>query len=113
MSRTHRVRWFKLLVAIGTALVAILSLGLIAAAPSSAPAGTLDRQASAEEQPDDQHELFGFGKPVAASANTPSSTEPGDTAVVLAKGLKATLISDKVGEDADMIALWPNDDKPT
>ncbi len=48
-----------------------------------------------------------------ASATTPSSTEPGPNAVQVAGGLKAQLVSDKVGENADMIALWPDDAHPT
>ncbi|HEY3232588.1 MAG TPA: hypothetical protein VGJ87_25375, partial [Roseiflexaceae bacterium] len=43
----------------------------------------------------------------------PSSTEPGNKAVAVAGGLSVKLVSDKVGENADMIALWPNDERPT
>ncbi|HET9222463.1 MAG TPA: hypothetical protein VFO07_08165, partial [Roseiflexaceae bacterium] len=125
MSRTHKVRWFSPLVVVVTSLVAILTLGLIAAAPSSSPPPVAPASLGGRDFEDDpgvdfeaelrdhSRDLFGFSKPVTASANTPSNTEPGDKAVVMAKGLKAKLVSDKVGEDADMIALWPNDDNPT
>lgn len=62
---------------------------------------------------DNSQAWFGFGKPVEAAANTKSSTDAGDKAVTLAGGLTATLVSDKVGEDADMMDFWPNDEKPT
>jgi hypothetical protein len=58
-------------------------------------------------------QFFGFGKPVPQSASTPSNTEPGDKAVEVAQGLSVRLVSDKVGENADMIALWPDDKAPT
>src|SRR5262245_31592373 len=57
--------------------------------------------------------LFGFGNPVAESANTPSSTKAGDLAVEVAGDLRVRVISSKVGENADMIALWPDDANPT
>ena len=57
--------------------------------------------------------LFGFGNPVAESANTPSSTNPGDLAVGVAGDLRVRVVSSKVGENADMIALWPDDANPT
>ncbi|HEY3336320.1 MAG TPA: alkaline phosphatase PhoX, partial [Candidatus Limnocylindrales bacterium] len=57
--------------------------------------------------------LFGFGQPLDRELDQPSFTGPGDQAVELAGGLTATLVSDKIGEDADMIALWPTDENPT
>jgi hypothetical protein len=57
--------------------------------------------------------LFGFGHPVEESANTPSSTVPGDQAVEVAQNPQVRVISSKVGENADMIALWPDDTNPT
>jgi Bacterial protein of unknown function (DUF839) len=57
--------------------------------------------------------LFGFGNPVAESAGTPSSTKAGDLAVEVARDLRVRVISSKVGENADMIALWPDDANPT
>jgi hypothetical protein len=56
---------------------------------------------------------FGFGPPLQQSANTPQSMEPGDEAVEVAGRLQVSLISEKVGVDADMIALWPDSEHPT
>jgi hypothetical protein len=124
----RRDHWFKPLIAVGTTLIALLSLGLIAAAPNlpapadaAGPAISPNRHefeddpgaAYADDLRSHAHDLFGFGKPVGASASTPSSTAPGNNAVVVAKNLKVKVVSAKVGEDADMIALWPNDNKPT
>jgi hypothetical protein len=41
------------------------------------------------------------------------STAPGPDAVTVAKGLHAELVTDRVGVNADMIALWPDDASPT
>jgi hypothetical protein len=57
--------------------------------------------------------LFGFGHPVAESAKTPSSTLPGDQTVEVVQNLQVRVMSSTVGEDADMIALWPDDANPT
>src|SRR5215510_5175413 len=57
--------------------------------------------------------LFGFGNPVTESADTPSSTKAGDLAVEVAGDLRVRVISSKVGDNADMIALWPDDTNPT
>lgn len=57
--------------------------------------------------------LFGFEQPVAESATTPSSTAPGDQAVEVAKNLQVRVVSSTVGEDADMITLWPDEANPT
>ncbi len=56
--------------------------------------------------------LFGFGKPLATGL-TGTFTGPGDQAVELATGLSARLVTDRVGKNADMIALWPDDENPT
>lgn len=56
--------------------------------------------------------LFGFGKPLDAGV-TGTFTGPGNQAVELAKGLTARLITDHVGQNADLIALWPDDQNPT
>ncbi|HEX9438844.1 MAG TPA: hypothetical protein VF909_04135, partial [Roseiflexaceae bacterium] len=122
MSLRQKPGWFKPLIPVGTLVAALLSLGLLAAAPSAA--GTADQAGRPQEANDPgadyegelrehSRDLFGFGKPVAASASTPSSTEPGNKAVAVAGSLSVKLVSDKVGENADMIALWPNDKRPT
>jgi hypothetical protein len=113
MSHNQRASWFgiiKLLAA--TAVV----LGLIAtAAPSLAHRSEPDDPgADYERRLQRQTErLFGFERPVASAATTPSSTEPGDQAVDVAKGLNVRVVSDRVGENADMIALWPDDEQPS
>jgi hypothetical protein len=56
---------------------------------------------------------FGFGSPLQQSANTPQNTDPGDEAVEVAGRLQVKLISEEVGVDADMIALWPDSEHPT
>src|SRR5262245_4799063 len=55
--------------------------------------------------------LFGFGTPLASSASG-EFDGPGDQAVQLAKGLKAAIVSSGVGQNADMIALWPDNSNP-
>ena len=57
-------------------------------------------------------QLFGFTHPLRESALGPfdgSSTQ----ALVVAKGLKVSLVSSAVHFSADQIALWPDDDHPT
>lgn len=48
-----------------------------------------------------------------SSATDDSFSGPGEDAVLVAKGLKVDLVSDKVARYADMIALWPDDEDPT
>jgi len=48
-----------------------------------------------------------------ASAVDEKFEGPGNEAVLLAKGLNAELVSDKVAVWADMIAPWPDDAEPT
>jgi secreted PhoX family phosphatase len=95
-----------------TGAVLITSVTIAAASPRfdqlPDPGAKYERELN-----DNSKDFFGFGKPVAQSANTPTNTEPGDKAVVLAKGLKARVASDRVGENADMIALWPDNAQPT
>jgi hypothetical protein len=94
----------------GVSLLAIASLSVPTVTPLAADdPGAKDGQSLQERsQP-----LFGFGHPVKESANTPSSTAPGDKAVEVAENLQVRVISNKVGENADMIALWPDDANPT
>jgi secreted PhoX family phosphatase len=55
---------------------------------------------------------FGIGTPLAASG-TGVSGAPALDVVQAADGLSVTLVSDRVGIDADMIALWPDQAAPT
>jgi secreted PhoX family phosphatase len=57
-------------------------------------------------------QLFGFTHPLAKSAIGPFNG-PSASALELAHGLKATLVSSAVQFSADQIALWPDDDHPT
>jgi hypothetical protein len=86
---------------------AVLLAGAAYAAGRQDPGVDYLNQLSAQSQA-----LYGFGHPLdaAISGDFPG---PGDQAVELAEGLSARIISDRVGEDADMIALWPNDTEPT
>ncbi len=78
-----------------------------AIAGSSDPGADYNDLLSAKSQP-----LFGFGHPLDAGV-AGTFDGPGDEAVELAKGLKATLVTDAIGRRADMIALWPDDAHPT
>src|ERR1041385_7354578 len=93
-----------------------VSLGALAflSVPTATPAAADDPGVQYEQRLQNRSQpLFGFGHPVAESANTPSTTVPGEQAVEVAKKLQVRVISSQVGEDADMIALWPDDAKPT
>jgi hypothetical protein len=57
--------------------------------------------------------LFGVHKPLRDSALGPFTGADSTQAVELAKGLKISLVSSAVGANADMIALWPDDQRPT
>jgi hypothetical protein len=57
--------------------------------------------------------IYGFGHPLEAGATNGANEAPGAAAVEAAQGLNVSVVSDLVGEDADMIALWPNDNAPT
>jgi hypothetical protein len=96
----------------------VVCASLLAIVPLSLPAmpalGGDDAGVHNEQSLQNRSEaLFGFGHPVEESANTPSSTAPGNQAVEVAHGLQVRVISNTVGENADMIALWPDDANPT
>src|SRR5262245_42838233 len=87
---------------------------LVGSVLAQSPARAVDFGAQRERELRAQaQKLFGFKKPLDAPADTPSTTVPGDQAVAIAKGLDVQIVSDRVGENADMIALWPDDDNPT
>ena len=114
MFPTNWARWSRITLT-SLMVAATLAALIVTAAPSQArPSEPGDPGAEYERKLQDQTEkLFGFEKPVGSAAATPSNTAPGPQAVTIAKGLTARLVSDRVGENADMIALWPNDDHPT
>ena len=96
------------------ALAALLPLGIATVAQAEGRGPGTDPGSFFEQYLQSRtRSLFGFGKPVEQSATTPSFTGPGDKAVDVAKSLSVRLVSDRVGENGDMIALWPNDDRPS
>ena len=88
-------------------VIAALAAGSAYAIAKSDPGSAYLHQLAAQS-----NALFGFGKPLDGGIKG-TFDGPGDQAVELAKGLEAHVVSDTVGEDADMIALWPDDDHPT
>ena len=91
---------------VGT-ISAILLAGVAYAAGRQDPGAVYLDQLSAQSEA-----LFGFGHPL-DKAVSGDFAGPGDEAVELAKGLSVRVVSDRVGVNADMIALWPNDASPT
>jgi hypothetical protein len=57
-------------------------------------------------------QLFGFSHPLAESATGPYDGADNLQAIVVAPGLKVSLVSSSVASAADQIALWPNDENP-
>jgi hypothetical protein len=93
-------------VAAGIAIAAIAA-GTTYALSKQDPGAAYVHSLEAESQA-----LFGFGRPLDSPVSG-SFSGPGEQAVELAKGLSARVVSSSVGENADMIALWPNDATPT
>lgn len=62
------------------------------------------------------HQYFGFNQPVWTSEKITVARVPNQSAnqlIKLSQGLKAEIVSRKVGNSSDMMAFWPNDVKPT
>jgi len=57
-------------------------------------------------------QLFGFDRPLEASALGPYDGADNLQAIQLAPGLRASLVSSSVASAADQIAMWPDDDNP-
>jgi len=57
-------------------------------------------------------QLFGFSNPLQESAIGPFDGADNTQAIVVAPGLKVSLVSSSVASAADQIALWPNDNNP-
>jgi secreted PhoX family phosphatase len=87
---------------------ALIVAGTTLAISKQDPGGDYYHQLQAQSQ-----SLFGFGHPLDNEVATTSFDGPGDQAVELAAGLSARVVSSTVGENADMIALWPDDTNPT
>jgi hypothetical protein len=94
---------FVLLGAAATILVAGATLAISKQDPGLAYTDQLAAQSQA---------LFGVGHPLDNEVSG-GFTGPGDEAVELAKGLSARVVTSSVGQNADMIALWPDDSAPT
>ena len=88
--------------------VAALAAGSVYALSKADPGAAYEHSLSAQSKV-----IFGFGHPLDAGATGEADAAPGGAAVEAAQGLNVSVVSDLVGEDADMIALWPNDDDPT
>jgi hypothetical protein len=58
-------------------------------------------------------ELFGIDRPVVASALGPFADPDNRGAVIVAAGLRVGVVSNVTDPQADMIALWPNDEHPS
>ncbi|MEM4658327.1 MAG: DUF839 domain-containing protein [Candidatus Methanosuratincola sp.] len=58
-------------------------------------------------------EYFGILKPLPSSAFGPYTGSNNTRAIIVAKGLQVSAVSNGVHNLADMIALWPNDENPT
>jgi hypothetical protein len=96
----------------GRAALAVVVAGSLAAGGTLAlsrsdPGADYAAQLAAQSQA-----LFGFGHPLEHELRG-TFDGPGDQSVELADGLAAKLVSSTVGQNADMIALWPDDDHPT
>jgi Bacterial protein of unknown function (DUF839) len=96
----------RLAISVATALVVVIG-GTVVALSKSDPGADYQHQLAAQSEA-----IFGFGHPLDDAASGAFSG-PGDQAVETAKGLSVRLVSSSVGQNADMIALWPNDDHPT
>ena len=107
MSDSIQPRSRRLRAIVAAIAIAALTAGSVYAIAKSDPGAAYLHDLSAQSTA-----LFGFGKPLDGGIKG-TFDGPGDQAVELAAGLTAQLVSDRVGEDADMIALWPNDDHPT
>jgi len=62
---------------------------------------------------DHSEQLFGVNKPLTESALGPYTGTNNAQAVIAAKGLTVSVVSNVTNPLADQIALWPNDEHPT
>lgn len=93
--------------AIAGLAIAVIAAGSVYALNASDPGAAYESSLATQSKP-----LFGFGHPLDAGA-TGETDAPGAGGVEAAKGLTVSVASDLVGENADMIALWPDDENPT
>ena len=89
-------------------LVCVLALAGLTARTSAADFGAWVRdQLSAHSE-----QLFGFRHPLEQSALGPYDGADNTKAIVVADGLKVSLVSSAVASATDQIAFWPDDDNP-
>ncbi|HBG30856.1 alkaline phosphatase PhoX [Candidatus Macondimonas diazotrophica] len=94
---------------------ALLGLGLLASGPTlAADFGELMQK----QLESGSNRLFGFTKPLAESATTPSgyARAPGQPAtdhILLAKGLRVSYLTRDAADKTDQMVFWPSDAKPT
>lgn len=93
----------------------IVALAVVAAAAS--PAHALDFGERIQRQLEVRSSTyFGFVRPLAASSTDTIARQDGQSAadlVILARGLRAEIVTRQAAHKADMFALWPNDSNPT
>lgn len=58
-------------------------------------------------------QLFGVGQPITQSAQGPYTGSNSADAVLTARGLRVSVVSNATNPLADQIALWPSDENPT
>src|SRR6185295_16446141 len=76
--------------------------------------GDLDWGLLVQRQLNERSELLlGIRGPVSKSAPGPYTDADSTNAIRVAGGLRVSLVSSAVGANTDMIALWPNDRRPT
>jgi len=100
----------RLPIAVGLAL-SVVSIGVVFAASGFG----VDRDASLAAR---SHELFGVGRPLAASSSnsiTAAQAQADPTSLVtLAEGLHASVVTAGTAPpNLDQMALWPDDEHPT
>jgi hypothetical protein len=103
-------RWWRMTVTAGA-----LAMFVAAAAVMVARADDDDFGLKVEQLLHDhagELELLGVKKPLKQSALGPFAG-PNEDALIVASSLKVTVVSNATDPLADMIALWPNDEKPT
>src|SRR5262245_53178706 len=88
--------------------IAAVAAGSVYALSKSDPGAAYEHSLAAQAKV-----MFGFNHPLDAGATNGANEAPGAAAVQAAQGLSVSVASDLVGEDADMIALWPTDTNPT
>jgi secreted PhoX family phosphatase len=103
----HRtlVRWSVLM----TGIVATVLTSHVAAQNPNVDFGLfVQNQLSAHAE-----QLFGFRSPLTESAQGPYTGSDNLQAIVVAPGLKVSLVSSSVASATDQIAFWPDSDNPT